>query len=426
MKNKPSKQGNSLWTYDFTVITLGSVVSMVGGTLSGFAMSIMVLDYTGSTFLYALFSVGYQLPLLVCPLLAGPYLDRMSRKKVIYRLDFLSAGIYLLLFLMLRGGWFSYPLLLASNILMGSIYGVYVVAYDSLYPNLITEGNYSKAYSVSSMLWPLAAMTQPIAALVYDRLGTVIPLLGVNVVCFFTAACFERTIRHRETHMDKAPAADDLGVLSRFRRDLNEGVRYIAGEKGLLVITLYFMASSFTGSASGTLHLPFFRNNPELFTMWPVAAVTLYSIVSNCSVVGRFIGGLVHYKVKFPKEKKFAIALVVYLTISIFDGTMMYLPIPLMALVFFLYGMLGVTSYNIRIAATQSYVPDEKRARFNGTFTMLTSVGGIGGTLLAGGLAEVMPERWVMLLMGALCVAAVYCFMYRGRSHVAEIYNRNL
>ena len=90
-----------LWTYDFTVITLGSVVSMVGSTLSGFAISLLVLDYTGSTFLYMLFIVSYQLPMLVCPILAGPYLDRMSRKKVIYRLDFLSSGMFLLLFLLL-------------------------------------------------------------------------------------------------------------------------------------------------------------------------------------------------------------------------------------------------------------------------------------------------------------------------------------
>ena len=425
--SKPNtRPGRPLWTYDFTVITLGSVVSMVGGTLSGFAMSIMVLDYTGSTFLYALFSVGYQIPLLVCPLLAGPYLDRMSRKKVIYRLDFLSAGIYLALFLLLRGGWFSYPLLLASNVLMGCIYGVYVVAYDSFYPNLITEGNYSKAYSVSSMLWPLAAMTQPIAALVYDRLGTVMPLLAVNAVCFFTAACFERTIRHQETHMDKAPPADGLGVMGRFSRDLRDGLRYIAGEKGLLVITLYFMVSMFVGSASGTLQLPFFKNNAALFDMWPVSAVTLYTIVSNCSVVGRFIGGLIHYKVKFPKEKKFAIALCVYFIVEALDGTLMYMPIPLMAVLFFTYGILGVTSYNIRIAATQSYVPDGKRARFNGTFTMLTSMGSIGGTLLAGAMVEVMPGRHVMLLMGVLGVTTVYLFMYRGREHVAAIYNRDL
>ena len=57
---------------------------------------------------------------------------------------------------------------------------------------------------------------------------------------------------------------------------------------------------------------------------------------------------------------------------------------------------------------------------------MLTSMGSIGGTLLAGAMAEVMPERHVMLLMGVLGVTTVYLFMYRGREHVAAIYNRDL
>lgn len=417
---------NTLWTYDFTVITLGSVVSMVGGTLSGFAISIMVLDYTGSTFLYVLFNVCYQLPMLVCPLLAGPYLDRMSRKKVIYRLDYLSSGIFLGLFFLLRAGWFNYPVMLLCCMGIGAINGVYVVAYDSFYPNLITEGNYSKAYSISSMLWPIAAMTTPIAALIYDRLGTVTPLFAFNALCFFTAASFERTIRHQETHMDKAPPADGLGTIRRFRRDFKEGLDYIIGEKGLLVITLYFMVSNFSGMGSGSLHLPFFRNNAALFTTWPVAAVTLYTIVSNASVVGRFIGGLIHYKVKFPTEKKFAIALTVYVVISLLDGTVLYAPIPLMMLMFFTAGILGVTSFNIRIAATQSYIPDTKRARFNGTFQMLCSLGSIGGSLTAGVLGELMPERHVILLLNAIGLAAAYLFMYRGRKPVAAIYNRDL
>ena len=33
-----------LWTRDFTIITLGSVVSMLGSVLAGFAMSLLVLD----------------------------------------------------------------------------------------------------------------------------------------------------------------------------------------------------------------------------------------------------------------------------------------------------------------------------------------------------------------------------------------------
>lgn len=421
-----SSQKPGLWTRDFTIITLGSVVSMVGGTMSGFAISIMVLDYTGSTFLYALFGVCYQLPMLVCPLLAGPYLDRMSRKKVIYRLDFLSSAIFLLLFLLLKNGWFNYPLLLAGSMLMGAIGGVYAVAYDSFYPNLITEGNYSKAYSISSMLWPLAAMTTPIAALVYDQLGSVTPLFAFNALCFFIAACFERTIRHQETHMADAPPADGLGAVKRFGRDFREGLDYIVSEKGLLVITLYFMVSGFAGSGAGNLQLPFFRSHAALFAAWPVAAVTLYTIVSNCSVVGRFIGGLVHYKVKFPTEKKFAIAIFVYLVIAVVDGVGLFLPIPVMAAAFFVYGLLGVTSYNIRIAATQSYIPDTKRARFNGTFQMFCSLGSIGGSLAAGALAEFLPERGIMLGLAAVDVAAVYLFMYRGRKHVAAIYNREV
>ena len=157
----------TLWTYDFTVITIGSFISVVGSTLSSFALSLVVLDYTGSTFLYILFNVAYQLPMLVCAVLAGPYLDRVSRRRTIFSLDFLSAGIYLALFLLLRAGWFNYPVLLAGSMLTGAIGSVYSVAYDSFYPNLITEGNFEKAYSISSLMYDLAALTLPYTSLSY-------------------------------------------------------------------------------------------------------------------------------------------------------------------------------------------------------------------------------------------------------------------
>lgn len=422
MNNEPK---HSLWTYDFTVITLGSVISMVGGALAAFAISLLVLDYTDSTFLYVLFNVCYQLPMLVCPVMAGPYLDRMSRKKVIYSLDYTSSAIYLVLFLLLRAGWFSYPVLLVMCVVIGSINSVYMVAYDSFYPNLITPGNFRKAYSVSSMLWPLASMMTPVAALIYDQAGSATPIFAINALCFFTAACFERTIRHRETHMDAAPPADGLGAMKRFTSDLREGVDYIRGEKGLLCIALYFTFSNVCYGADA-LRLPFFRNHPELFSAWPIAVVTLYSIVSNFDVVGRFVGGLIQYKVRFPAKRKFTIAITVYVTISILAGIMLYLPIPVMALAFFMNGILGVTSYTIRTAATQSYVPDGKRARFNGVCHMMNSLGNIAGSLLVGALAEVFPERAILLWVNAFGLVMVYFFIYRGRREVAKIYNQDL
>ncbi len=419
----PQKK-SGLWTRDFTIITIGSLISMVGNMLSGFAISIMVLDRTESTFLYVLFNICWRLPDLVVPLLAGPYLDRVSRKKVIYCLDFLSAAIYFAIFLVLRTGWFNYPIMLLCCMFIGSINSVYIVAYDSFYPNLISPGNHSKAYSISSVMMDMSALVYPLAPALYDAIG-IAPLFAITAAAFFLAACFEVSIKYQETHMAQAPAATGLSSLKRFNRDFREGLEYIRGEKGLLVITVYFMVSGFAGG-TGELYLPFFRNNAELFVFWPVAVTTLYAIITNFSVVGRLIGGVIHYKVKLPTQRKFTIALAVYAIIAVLDGITLWFPVPVMALMLLLTGLLSVTSYNIRIAATQTYIPDGKRARFNGTFQMLCSMGSIAGSLAAGGLAEVMPERWAVTLLAAIGLVGVYLFMYRGRKHVAAIYNREV
>ena len=412
-----------LWTCDFTVITIGSLISMVGSSMAGFSISLLVLDYTGSTFLYMLFNVCYQLPLLFMPLIAGPYLDRVSRKKVIYWLDFLSAGLFFLMFLVLRAGWFSYLFLLASNTFYGAINSVYAVAYDSFYPNLITEGNSQRAYAVSSMLWPLASIMMPVAAAVYEALGSAVPIFAANAACFFLAACFERTIRCRETHMASAPPPDSVGKLRQYARDFREGLAYIRGEKGLLCIALYFTALNLCSGADNLI-LPFFRSHPQRFAAWPVAAVTLYAIVSNFEVAGRLVGGMVQYKVRIPPERKFLAALAAYAAIDAIGSLRLFLPIPLMAAAFFVQGMLGVTSYTIRTTATQAYVPDTMRARFNGAFQMMTSLGTVAGSLLVGALAEVFPERAVIVGIYAVVLLSVYLFIYRGRAHVADVYNR--
>ncbi len=73
-----------LWTRDFTIITLGSVISMLGNSMSGFALSLLVLDYTGSNLLYAIYIATFTLPQIVMPIFSGAILDRFSRKKTIY------------------------------------------------------------------------------------------------------------------------------------------------------------------------------------------------------------------------------------------------------------------------------------------------------------------------------------------------------
>lgn len=415
---------NKLWTRDFTIITIGSIISMLGNAVSGFAIGLVVLDYTNSTFLYALFMVVYNLPKIVVPLFAGPYLDRFSRKKVIYTLDFISSALYIGIFLFINSGRFGYGILIAVSLFIGIIDGVYTVAYESFYPNLISEGNFSKAYSISSMIYPLSAFMVPVASFIYTSMGTAAYLFLFNAISFFIAACFEASIKYKETHMDEGSKKgfDFKG----YKDDFKSGLSYIMIEKGLLVITMYFCLTTLTGGATQTVLLPFFKNNPELFKSIPMDVVTLFTFVTGCGVIGRLIGGMIHYKFKYPTSKKFAIALTVYMSISIIEGIQLFMPVGIMMLCFFTTGIMGVTSYNIRISATQSYVPDEKRGRFNGIFNMICAAGGILGQLLGGGMAEVMSERSVVVIFSIFNVLAVIFVMYKGRGYVKKIYNRKV
>lgn len=121
-----TEKKNTLWTRDFTIITIGSVVSMFGNAMSGFALSLLVLDYTQSPFLYSIYIVLYTMPQLIMPVLSGALMDRFSRRRTIYTLDFISACIYATAAFILGKGWFSFAFLACGVFLVGSINSIWL------------------------------------------------------------------------------------------------------------------------------------------------------------------------------------------------------------------------------------------------------------------------------------------------------------
>lgn len=404
---------NKLWTKNFTIITVGTVISKLGSSISGFAMALLVLDYTGSTFLYALYMILYMLPQIILPMLAGPLIDKFSRRKTIYTLDFCSSVVYGLFVLIVLSGSMNYVFLLVGCLLIGSIDSVYMVAYDSFYPMLISEGNYSKAYSISSTLESLTAIMVPVSAFLYNSIG-IGPLFLIDMASFFIAAVMETQIHVEEKYVKKE--TETYGF-KQYRQNFSEGLGYLKSEAGLLAITLYFMVSSFAGAADGIIGLPYFR---EVYKNGEY----VYIMVMGFVLIGRVIGGAIHYKVKLPEKSRFSIALTIYSVLCVLSGIYLFTPIPVMMLCCFLNGILGVTSYNIRISATQSYVPDEGKGRFNGTFQMLNTFGTLGGQFLAGLLADQFDKRFVLMGFMVINFIAVWGIMYRRRNAVKVVYNR--
>lgn len=418
---------NRLWTHDFTIITLGTVVSMLGNAISGYAIGIIVFNNTGSTFLFALFSVMYNLPKTFMPFLAGAFLDRFSRKKVIYTLDFISSGFYLIMFFMTAFDYFNYAVYLALCIFVGCIDSVYQLAYDSLYPTLITEGNMRRAYSISSMILPLSMVMVPVASLVYAVTSTYSPLFLFNAVTFFVAACFETRIRATEEHVKKFGSEYSA---RHYIKDFRDGLRYIRGEKGLLIITLYFFVWMMANNASAVLLLPWFKQQESFSLGWfdamPNKGEMWFIMVLGCNVLGRVVGGALQYKIAMPAGKMFVSAIFLYTFICITEGTFLYLPVGFMMFLYFFTGIAFVVGMNIRTSTTQDYIPNEYRARYNGTFQTVNTLGSSIGGLVSGALAEFIEPRLVIAGFFLINLVCVYAIMYVGKKHVAPIYNRSL
>ena len=403
---------NTLWTKNFTIITLGTVISAVGGVAMGFALSFVVFDNTGSTMMMALFAAASSLPGIVLPVLLSPYLDNFRRKPVIVGLDYLSAVIYLLFGLYLLKHSFSLPLYLLFSLLCGSIGSVYNLAYESLYPNLIPEGFAQKGYTISGMLYPTVTMVMtPVASILYTRLGLGVLCLGEGLL-LAAAATVETQIRVEEHTKPggKFSFGDYLG-------DFKEGFRYLKKEKGLLRIYGYMPITQGISQATEPLIRAWFRTAPGL-------NLTMYALFTTAEFIGRTVGGLIHYKVQIPPEKRFSLAYLVYVTYNIMDTVLLWLGFPLMLLNRGICGFLGINSATLRESSVQNYLPDNMRAKVNAVFNMLYALVPTLLTLAVGALGEVMDYRLCVTLVSAAGLLPCYLIMWRGREDVKKVYNR--
>ena len=403
---------NTLWTKNFTIITLGTVISAIGGVAMGFALSFVVFDNTGSTLMMALFAAASSLPGIILPVLLSPYLDNFRRKPVIVGLDYLSAVIYLLFGLYLLKHSFSLPLYLLFSLACGSIGSVYNLAYESLYPNLIPEGFAQRGYTVSGILYPTVTMVMtPVASILYTRLGLGVLCIGEGLL-LAAAASVETQIRVEEHTKPggKFSFSDYIG-------DFKEGFRYLKKEKGLLRIYGYMPITQGISQATEPLIRAWFRTAPGL-------NLTMYALFTTAEFIGRTIGGLVHYKFEIPPEKRFSLAYLVYVTYNIMDTVLLWLGFPLMLVTRGICGFLGINSATLRASSVQNYLPDNMRAKVNAVFNMLYALVPTLLTLAVGALGEMMDYRLCVTLVSAAGLLPCYLIMWRGREDVKKVYNR--
>lgn len=400
----------TLWTGDFSRITIATVLSAIGGEAMNLPLSLLVFQETQSTLLAAILLVCGMLPDIVLPVLIAPIIDRGQKKRWIVGLDILLASVYFMMAYWIATHSFQYGLYLGFTLVVGTISVCYSLAYQAWYPSLITKGMEQKGYAVSSTIYPtVVVVVAPIATFLYEHVEMHHIFILVAMLSILSVLV-ESGIREMQV------VSEEKYGLMEYLRDIKEGFTYIKQEKGIRNIYTYMSITNGASNGIGTLTQAFYQTQGWL-------TVTMLGFLKSAEMVGRMLGGMLQYRMEIPVKRRFAFTKMVYTVYDLMDSFLLFMPYPFMVINRFACGGLGVCSATIRQAAVQSYLPDRMRARISAFFSVVTALGGVLFQLIAGFLGEWLPYRVAALLLGLFTFASMLVFIVVPGKENSRVYN---
>ncbi|HHU08342.1 MAG TPA: MFS transporter [Clostridiaceae bacterium] len=397
---------SKLWTKDYTLLTVTTILSAIGGEAITFPLSLLVFDETGSPFLSAIIFVASFAPDIILAVLIAPLVEKWNKKKLIIVLDTLLLVLYLFLAVYMYFLSFNYMIMLLFTLITSTISIIYSLAYQAWLPDIIPVGFEQKGNAVGSTIYPFITMAMaPLSAWAYKNLGIanifffVAGLLAISIVLEAQIKCHKA-----KTEDEQVPSW--RSAFSAYKNDLVEGVHYFRSIKGLRNIGVYMGVTN--GCSAGITQM-----TQYYFQTHPVLNVIMLGTLKTAQMLGRVIGGVLQYRFEIPPQKRFAFTKLVYLLYDSIDTILLFLPFPAMLGLKFTTGGLGTSSAIIRSTAYQNFLPRNMRARVASINSLLFSVGMATFYLLSGLLAEYLSYRTVAVGFGVFQLIAMYLLIIR-------------
>ena len=104
------KRKQTLWTKNYTCITLATFFSIIGGEVMTVPLSLLVFEQTQSTILSAIIFICGVLPDLLLSVFVAPIIDKSKKKQWIVGLDILMMALYVFMGFWIANHEFQYLL----------------------------------------------------------------------------------------------------------------------------------------------------------------------------------------------------------------------------------------------------------------------------------------------------------------------------
>ena len=263
----------------FTFIWSGQVVSLIGTSLTSFALSIWVYGQTDSVTQFSLPILSAAIPPILIGPIAGVYVDRWSRRWTMIISDF-CAGLCTLLvaWLYLNGNLEIWHICL-TNVLRSSFSTFQGLAYSAATTLLVPKTNLARA---SGMVFTGQAISDLVAPTLAVTLLVIIQLPGIIAIDFITLI-FALVSLAIAKFPEISIKIDEQTEGESFIQKLTYGWHYFWQRPGLLGLVAFIALCNFLVGATEVLDIPLILS---------FASTTTLGIVVSCANVGMLMGGL--------------------------------------------------------------------------------------------------------------------------------------
>lgn len=272
---------SALRSRNFVLLVLGQVTSLLGNLSLRFALSMYILEATGSATLFSGLLALSMAPTILLSPFGGMLADRADRRKVMVALDALSGLLVLLagLALPLGNGIPAIAVLLFALSILAAFESPTVQA---CVPQMLAGEALLRGNAIVSQVQAVASLVTPfLGGLFYAAFG-LRPVFAAAVLCFFLTALLECFLRLAPPEAAEGPR----GLRAIVREDLQASLRFLVREEPdiLRLLLLAALASLFvTGTA--VVGLPYLVR-----TVLGLSA-ELYGLAESALGVAAVLGG---------------------------------------------------------------------------------------------------------------------------------------
>ena len=241
-----------LFTKNFTLLVLGQVSSLFGNYILRLALSMYVLELTGSAAVFAGLLSAATIPTILLSPFGGILADRADRRNIMVALDAMTGTAILCAALLLSEQ--RALVVIGALLVLLSVLGAFETpTVQACIPSMLTGDNIIRGNAVVNQTASISYLTAPLLGGIFYAAFGIKPVMYASVLCFFVTAFLECFIR-----LDYRPAGFGGNALAVAKADFLDSVRFIGKERrDILRILLLAALSRFFVMGVTLVGLPF-------------------------------------------------------------------------------------------------------------------------------------------------------------------------